>query len=151
MSCAWPYLLLLTPAAVLVGEDLGTRRVSVVWLALLGASAVSTSWHVVGWQTMLRQAAVNTCSLLVVAALLGVYLSLRRFAVRYSVGAGDLVCLVAITPLFGAQEFIRFLIAACLVSLGWWVVCRKRRRTVPFVAMIGITLTGWVLFQLFRL
>ena len=137
----YPYLLLLVPAAVLARDDFRTRRVDASWLAVLGTVSVGVSWHTLGWRTMLLQTAGN-------AALL---LRLRRLAVRHSVGSGDVLFLLAVAPLFAPTEFLRFLIAACVVALLWWVCCGRRRRTIPFVGAAGIVLIGWAALQFLRL
>ena len=127
-----PYLLLLVPAAVLARDDFRTRRVSVAWLAVLGAVSVGVSRHTLGWGTMLLQTAGNQIE-------------------QHSVGAGDALFLLTVAPLFAPAEFLRFLIAACVVALLWWVCCGRRRRTIPFVGAAGIVLIGWAALQILRL
>ena len=151
MLRSWSYLLLLVPAVVLACEDLRTRRVSVVWLAVLGGAAVAAAWLSEGWRTMAWHTAANGALLLIAGLAVAGYLRLRGLSVRHSFGGGDLVCLAALTPLFEAREFVRLSIAACLVALLWWGLRRARRRTVPFVAMIGIALGGWIMLRIFRL
>ena len=79
------------------------------------------------------------------------YLRLRRLSVRHAFGAGDVLFLLAVAPLFAPTEFLRFLIAACVVALLWWVCCGRRRRTIPFVGAAGIVLIGWAALQFLRL
>ena len=92
----YPYLLLFLPAAVLARDDFRTRRVSVAWLAVLGAVSVGVSRHTLGWGTMLLQTAGNAALLLLSGTALFGYLRLRRLAVRHSVGAGDALFLLAV-------------------------------------------------------
>lgn len=147
----YPYLLLLLPVAVLARDDFRTRRVDASWLAVLSAVSVGVSWHTLGWRTMLLQTAGNAALLLLSGMLLVGYLRLRRLAVRHSVGAGDVLFLLAVAPLFAPTEFLWFLITACVVALLWWVCCGRRRRTIPFVGAGGIALAGWVAFRFLRL
>lgn len=147
----YPYLLLFLPAAVLARDDFRTRRVDVSWLAVLSAVSVGVSWHTLGWRTMLLQTAGNAALLLLSGTALFGYLRLRRLAVRHSVGSGDTLFLLAVAPLFAPTEFLRFLIAACVVALLWWVCCGRRRRTIPFVGAAGIVLIGWAALQFLRL
>lgn len=147
----YPYLLLLLPAAVLARDDFRTRRVSVAWLAVLGVTAVAAAWLTEGWRTMLLQTAGNAALLLLSGMLLVGYLHLRRLAVRHSVGAGDVLFLLAVAPLFAPTEFLWFLIAACIVALLWRACCGCRRRTIPFVGAGGIALAGWVAFRFLHL
>ncbi|WP_141418621.1 MULTISPECIES: hypothetical protein [Alistipes] len=109
------------------------------------------SWHTLGWRTMLLQTAGNAALLLLSGTALFGYLRLRRLAVRHSVGSGDTLFLLAVAPLFAPTEFLRFLIAACVVALLWWVCCGRRRRTIPFVGAAGIVLIGWAALQFLRL
>lgn len=151
MLRSWPYLLPLVPAAVLACEDWRTRRVSVAWLIALGVTAGAAAWLTEGWRTMVWHMAINSVLLLVAGLAVTGYLRLQGLSVRHSFGCGDLVCLAVLTPLFGAREFVRLSIAACLAALMWWWLRRARRRTVPFVAMIGIALGGWVMLRILRL
>ena len=100
---------------------------------------------------MVWHMATNGALLLFAGGVVAGYLRLRGRSVRHSFGCGDLVCIAALTPLFEAREFVRLLIAACLVALTWRWLCGARRHTVPFVAMLGFALGGWVVFQIFRL
>ncbi len=145
------YLLPLIPAAVLARDDFRTRRVPVLWLAALGVSAIAAAWLTEGWRTMLLQTAGNAALLLLSGALLAGYLRMRRLSVRHSAGAGDAAFLLAVAPLFAPTEFLRFLIAACVVALLQWGCCGRRRRTIPFVGAAGIVLIGWAALQFLRL
>ena len=147
----YPYILLLVTAAVLARDDFRTRRVDASWLAVLGTVSVGVSWHTLGWRTMLLQTAGNAALLLLSGTALFGYLRLRRLSVRHAFGAGDVLFLLAVAPLFAPTEFLRFLIAACVVALLWWVCCGRRRRTIPFVGAAGIVLIGWAALQFLRL
>ena len=72
-------------------------------------------------------------------------------AMQAPVGPGDVLFLLAVAPLFAPTEFLRFLIAACVVALLRWVCCGRRRRTIPFVGAAGIVLIGWAALQFLRL
>ena len=135
------------PAAVLARDDFRTRRVDASWLAVLGTVSVGVSWHTLGWRTMLLQTAGNAALLLLSGTALFGYLRLRRLSVRHAFGAGDVLFLLAVAPLFAPTEFLWFLIAACVVALLWWVCCGRRRRTIPFVGAAGIVLIGWAARQ----
>ena len=147
LPAPYPYLLLLLPAAVLACEDWRTWRVSVLWLAVLGVAAGAAAWLTEGWRTMLLQTAGNAALLLLSGTILFGYLRLRRLSVRHAFGAGDVLFLLAVAPLFAPTEFLWFLIAACVVALLWWACCGRRRRTIPFVGAGGIALAGWVAFR----
>lgn len=100
----------------------------------------------------MRNAAENTGLLILLGILLAGYLQLRKLPFIRVVGCGDVVFLLACTPLFTPMGFLRFLIAACLVSLVWWYcLLRRRRSTVPFVGTAGIALAGSQFLELIRL
>ena len=147
----YPSLLLFLPAAVLARDDFRTRRVDASWLAVLGTVSVGVSWHTLGWRAMLLQTAGNAALLLLSGTALFGYLRLRRLSVRHAFGAGDVLFLLAVAPLFAPTEFLWFLIAACVVALLWWVCCGRRRRTIPFVGAAGIVLIGCAALQFLRL
>ena len=122
-------------------RDVRTRRVGIRELAAFGVSVVATGWADCGWRGMMRNAAENTGLLILLGILLAGYLQLRKLPFIRAVGCGDVVFLLACTPLFTPMGFLRFLIAACLVSLVWWYcLLRRRRSTVPFVGTAGIAL-----------
>lgn len=151
VSAPYPYVLLLLPAAVLARDDFRTRRVSVRWLAALGVAAAAAAWTVQGRCTLLLQTATNAALLLLSGLLLAGCLRLRRLAVRHAFGAGDAVFLLAVTPLFAPESYLRFLVATAFAALVWWAMRRRRRRTVPFVGVGGCVLAGWIVFQFVRL
>jgi len=139
--------LLLLPAAVLARDDFRTRRVDVVWLTVLGGTVIGATWAAEGWRTMLLHAICNAVLLVLSGAVLVGYLRLRHLAVRHAFGGGDIIFLLAVTPLFAPAEFLRFLIAACIVALLWRACCGCRRRTIPFVGTAAVALAGWVALQ----
>ncbi len=147
----YPYLLLLLPAAVLARDDFRTRRVGILWLAALGAAAVVAAWSTQGARAAAEHMLCNSVLLLVSGAALTCYLRLRRLPAHRSIGAGDIIFITALTPLFAPAAFLRFLLAACIVALIWWAGCGRRSRTVPFVGAAGIALAGWVALRFIRL
>ena len=150
-AASYPCLLLLLPAAVLARDDFRTRRVGIAWLVGLGLAAVAAGWFCDGWRTMLLHAAGGALLLGLLGVSLAGYLRLRRKRIGRSLGAGDAVFLLVITPLFSPEAYLRFLIAACALSLVWWAFLRpSRRSTIPFVGMAGLALGGWVLLKIVR-
>lgn len=146
MPPLWYYLLLLVPAAPLAYDDFRMRRVAVVWLAVLGGTAVAVGWLAAGLQPMLVHAAVNAG----VLVLFGCAMLLYEFARRRgpgdyfsrSFGAGDAVMMAAVAPLFSPAAYVRFLLAACIAALGWWAV--KRPGTIPLAGFMALTLAVYV-------
>lgn len=141
------FSLLLTAVLVpLAYEDFRLRRVGVVWLVLAGIIASAVGYADGGLRQMLADVAVNSVLLLLLGLFLAIYLRLRGKRFFRSFGAGDAVFLLVATPLFTPAGYLRFLIAACMVSLGWWAVvgAGKKRSTIPFVGMMCLVLVVYI-------
>lgn len=67
---------------------------------------------------------------------------LRAFFTHYF-GAGDVVMLAAVVPLFSPTAYVRFLLASCLAALGWWAV--RRPATIPLAGFMALTLGVYAL------
>lgn len=149
MPFPWAYLLLLIPAAPLACGDFRRREVAVVWLAVLGAGAFGVKWGTEGIGEALICTAVNICTLLFFVAVMIFYLFLRRrplqeFFVRWF-GAGDVVMMLAVTPLFIPAGYVRFLLAANFAALVWW--CVRRPATLPLAGFMALTFAVYVVFK----
>lgn len=147
MSVDWFYLLLLAPAVPLAYEDFRMRQVSVAWLVVLGAGCFGTAGLTSGFVAALSCTAANGCVLAVFAGVMALYPLLRRrplraFFTRY-IGAGDVVMLAAVAPLFSPAGYVRFLLVCCLAALGWWVV--RRPETIPLAGFMALTLAVYAL------
>lgn len=139
-------ILLLISLIPLVYEDFRMRRVGVVWLAIAAIMALTVGYVDGGFRQMLIHVFANIALLSLLGLFLAMYLGLRRKRFGRSFGAGDTVFLLIVTPLFAPTGYLRFLIAACLVSLAWWVIvgCGKRRSTIPFVGMMCLVLAVYI-------
>lgn len=137
----WPYLLLLIPAVPLVWTDFRTRRVALVWLGVLALGALTVGALAAGFQSMLMQTVINIGMLIVIGAVVAGYLCLRGYRLPETFGAGDVVMLGVLTPLFTPAGYLRFLVVACCLGLLWWVV--KRSSTIPFVGVMSVVLVGY--------
>lgn len=151
LTSSYSYLLLLLPAAVLARDDFRTRRVGLVWLAVLGITAVVTAWLTQERHAMAEHTLCNALILLLSGALLALCLRLCGQRIVRAAGAGDGMFLLCVTPLFPPAEYIRFMIACCLAALIWWVCGGRRYRTIPFVGTGGIVLAVWGAIQFLRL
>ena len=148
------YLYLLPAVAVfpLIRDDFRMRRVGTAWLVFFGITGVVAGLLTFGGAAFLRNTVLNILFLLFSGAVLALYFRMRGRLFRRSVGCGDLLFLLCLTPLFPPVRFLYFLIVSCLAALLWWVAtCRLRRHTIPFVATTGIVFMGDVLIHLFRL
>ena len=139
-------ILLLGALAPLAYEDFRLRRVAVVWLIVAACVALAVGYVDGGFRQMLTYVCVNSALLLLLGLFLAAYLRLRNKRFNRSFGLGDAVFLLVATPLFAPTDYLRFLIAACVVSLIWWVIvgCDKRRSTIPFVGMMCLVLAVYI-------
>lgn len=149
MPLLWLYLLLLVPAVPLAYDDFRMRQVALVWLAVLGTGCFGVMWVVSGIGTTLSCFVANMCLLAGFAVAMALYqLACRRPFRDFficSFGAGDAVMMAAVAPLFGPAAYVRFLLAATLVALGWWAV--RRPATVPLAGFMALTLSVYVVFK----
>ena len=149
MSEAFSILLLIS-LIPLIYEDFRMRCVGVVWLAVAAVAVVAIGLADDGFRRVLINVSVNTALLLLLGLFLAAYLRLRCKRFDRSFGAGDVVFLLCVTPLFAPADYLRFLIAACLVSLVWWVVVSYvgKRITVPFVGMMCLVLAVYISYKI---
>lgn len=150
MLSVWIYTLLLPPALSLARDDFRTRSVAVAWLGILTAASLAVGMTTAGLRSMLLHTALNTC---VVFLLTGAMMlcevlrhrPLREFFAR-SFGVGDTATMLAATPLFDTEAYVRFLLASGIAALGWWTV--KRPATIPLAGFMALALAGYALFKI---
>ncbi len=135
-------------ALPLAVSDFRRRRVGVPGLVLLGIVSAVTGWMLAPEGKFLQTFCGNYLLLAVLGCGLAGYLKLRygmrSAGLRHYFGAGDAWFLLASAPLFPLEGFVRFLLFACALSLGWWYCLnRGRRRTIPFAGHLGIALMLW--------
>lgn len=149
MSLQWPYLILLVPAAFLIWDDFRTREIAVMWLALLGILSIWAGRMAYGLHTMLLQATINLVIILLFGAALIMYRLLRHRPVRnffiHSFGAGDVVMISVVAPLFEPAGYVYFLLLSCVAALIWWIV--KRSATIPLAGFMALTLAVYSIFE----
>lgn len=150
MMSPWFYLLLVLPALPLVIEDFRLRRISVVWLGVMGVLTFLLAVIDVGWRQVLLYTALNCISLTLLTALLALWLQIRgrqpRQLFRMWIGSGDIVLMAVLTPLFAPDTYVRFVLAACLAGLAWWMV--KRPTTIPLAGIMALALTGYTMCKI---
>lgn len=125
-------------------QDWKSRKISVLLVVLL---LICTSMCV-GLNTSVQQAlrylAINTALLVVQLLLLTAYYSLKNKKLHNIVddefGLGDILFLVALTPLFSVFNWMMFLIFGTLFSVVIMLLLpiSVSKNEVPFVSLIGI-------------
>lgn len=144
------YLFLAVCSVFLAVEDFRFREVSVLWLFLLCLCSVCVGCVSDGFMRTLEHWAANAGVLLFLGGSLVLYHVLRGRPVRDFfcgyLGAGDAVAMVSLLPLFGPVSYVRFLLFSSLTALVWWLL--SRAATLPLVGFMGLTLTGYALYQI---
>ncbi|MCC6459492.1 MAG: prepilin peptidase [Saprospiraceae bacterium] len=117
------YVLKLLLAALLLSiaySDLRQRHITLLQVLLLGALSVALAARA-GWPVLWRQAMLNSVFLASQFGLLWVWFSLRerrpaRLFEHY-IGLGDLLFLLAITPVFPFRHFVWFYTTSAFLVL----------------------------------
>lgn len=156
----WPhilYLLPVVPATVLAVSDLRHRTIPVNWLVVFGLCVLSTAAVLSPLTEMLYHIVTNT--LLLGWMLGGVWLYLRlRYGrqanlFRRSVGSGDLVFALLLTPLAPLPQYLLLLLGGCLAGLAYWTIVRiavRRSATIPLVTFLNLAFIVCTLYRLIR-
>lgn len=150
-------LLSIVPVLPMIAEDFRKREVRLVWLILLAVCSSVAAFYTEGFSATLRNIVSNLLMLAFMGVWVTVWLWLKNrgtgvgiFPLRY-LGAGDIVFLAALTPLFGLREYLIFLIAAAVGSLAWWLtvrIVRRRSVSIPFIGTSGIFLCAFLLIRI---
>lgn len=156
----WPHILYLAPvvpAAVLGVSDFRRRSIPVGWLVAFGLCVLSRAAVLSPLTEMLYHILTNT--LLLGWMLGGVWLYLRlRYGrqanlFRRSVGSGDLVFAVLLTPLAPLPQYLLLLLGGCLAGLAYWIGVRtavRRSATIPLVTFLSLAFMVCTLYRLIR-
>lgn len=156
----WPhilYLLPVVPATVLAVSDLRHRTIPVNWLVVFGLCVLLPSVLLSSVGTLLYNILTNT--LLLGWMLGGVWLYLRlRYGrqanlFRRSVGSGDLIFAVLLTPLAPLPQYLLLLLGGCLAGLAYWIGVRtavRRSATIPLVTFLSLAFMLCTLYRLIR-
>jgi hypothetical protein len=140
---------------VLIASDFRRREIGVLPLVLSAVANGIIGWLQCGWPELGFQMALNLIFLGLLYLALCFYVGVIRRRVYGSlfraIGAGDLLFLPALAPLFELREFVLFLTVAFALSLVGWLAYRsasRRQVTIPLVGTVGIC---WVIYSLFRM
>lgn len=156
----WPhilYLLPVVPATVLAVSDLRHRTIPVSWLIVFGLCVLSTAAVLSPLTETLYHIVTNT--LLLGWMLGGVWLYLRlRYGrpanlFRRSVGSGDLVFALLLTPLAPLPQYLLLLLGGCMGGLAYWIGIRaavRRSATIPLVTFLSLAFMLCTLYRLIR-
>lgn len=147
MFLLWPCWLLMISAVFLARDDFRSRRVSVVWLTILGMAAVVEGLRKDGLYLMLQHVTINAVLLLLLGIAMVSWQFLRRRQIRTffitDMGIGDVIMALAIVPLFTPICYVRFLLYAALLALLWW--CMRRPSTIPLAGFMALMLVVYTI------
>ncbi len=151
----WTKLVLIIPAVVMAVEDFRCRRISVIMLAVFALCAISYGGLSEGIVAMLINMATNIGLLAVMFG--GVALSFlvrnksNRKPLKELIGLGDVLFMVAATPLFPLKEYLYFLLISMVAALLDWLAIRsakrKQKSTIPLVGAMGSVLSIWIVIS----
>ena len=131
------------PAAIMALSDFRSRKIALWSLLLLFALCLPISIYIYGGSAVVNRIVLNILLLayLGVGILLYLWVRHRRFTnpLRRYLGVGDLLFVLALTPLFPLKEFLIFLLASMVGGLAWWMV-GSRKDSIPLVGILGIAL-----------
>ncbi|MCL2562119.1 MAG: hypothetical protein FWE10_07385 [Rikenellaceae bacterium] len=140
-------LVLLVPLTALIVEDFRSRTVGLGWLVALAVISALVSVYIGGLRLAVTNTALNALLLLYLTGGIAVYVRMRRGRwmnpLKEYIGAGDVLFLAALVPLFDLRGYLLFMIGASVFSLLW----AKSRRRVPFVATAGIALSVVLIYR----
>lgn len=133
--------MLLIPTAIMALSDFRSRKIALWSLLLLFALCLPISIYLYGGSAVINHIALNILLLvyLGVGILLYLWIRHRRFTnpLRRHLGSGDLLFVLALTPLFAPKEFLIFLLASMIGGLAWWMAS-SRKDSIPLVGILGI-------------
>ena len=135
--------LVLIPTAIMVISDFKHREIVLWILSLFSILSVGAGIYSYGWKTVITNVAYNILllSYLSIGLLSYLWIRNRRFTnpLKRHLGIGDMLFILALTPLFGVREFLLFLLVSMISALVWWLIS-GRQKTIPLVGVLGIVL-----------
>lgn len=143
-------LLSIFPLSVMMVSDARNRTVSSWWLSAFGLILVVAGVVEDGWREALINIVCNFFVLLVMGASLLVYSKIRKRSLMEMLGAGDVIFLAALTPAFGIEAYLRFLIVSAIFALLSWPLFRRMQSGVtgiPLVTVFGVCFVILILFR----
>lgn len=144
------YLLVLPAAAALAYEDFRTRRVSLAGLVALAGACILAGIHTSGGLATLRHAVAGIVLTGLFVGALALWRKLRKGSFRdffaHAFGAGDLLTMLAATPLFAPTAYVRFLLAASVAGVVWGVL--RGASTIPLAGFMALSLAGHALYKI---
>ena len=143
-------LLSIFPLSVMIVSDARSRTVSSWWLSAFGLILVVAGVIEEGWRETLINIVCNLFVIWVIGVSLLAYSKMRKRPLMEMLGAGDVIFLAALTPVFGVEVYLRFLIVSSILALLSWPLFRKMQpglTGIPLVTVFGVCFIIFILFR----
>lgn len=143
-------LLSIFPLTVMMVSDARSRTVSSWWLSAFGLILIVAGVVAEGWRMALVNIVCNIVVLCVIGVSLLAYSKMRKRPLTEMIGAGDVIFLAALTPAFGIEAYLRFLIVSAILALLSWPLFRRMQPGVtgiPLVTVFGVCFVILILFR----
>lgn len=135
------------PLLVMIVSDFRTRQIGVLWLVLFAILTLISGWIYEGGTAIAGHLKTNLAFLALLYSFLGIYVCVLRHrafsSFHRAIGSGDLLFLLALSPLFEMREFVQFLtLSSALSLLGYGVLLKIRTSklilSIPLVGTLGL-------------
>ena len=134
----------------MIVSDARSRTVSSWWLSAFGLVLVVAGVIEEGWRETLINIVCNLFVLWVIGVSLLAYSKMRKRPLMEMLGAGDVIFLAALTPVFGVEVYLRFLIVSSIFALLSWPLFRRMQpglTGIPLVTVFGVCFIIFILFR----
>lgn len=134
-------------------QDIKNRAIHIVLPILIFVSALIINYY--SSHLVLKGILLNVAFITINIVGLVVYFSIKNRAainpIDKSIGLGDIVFFLAITPLFGLQSFILFFISGLIFSLLFQTIYNlfKKTETIPLAGYLSLFLIANVFAKTF--
>ena len=139
-------LLSIFPLTVMMISDARNRTVSSWWLSAFGLILVVAGLIEKGWRETLINIVCNLFVLLVIGVSLLAYSKMRKRPLMEMLGIGDVIFLAALTPAFGVEAYLRFLIVSAILALLFWPLFRRMQPGLTGIPLVTVFGTCFIIF-----
>lgn len=158
----WNYiipLLSILPLFKMAFDDYRKREIHVLWLFLFAILVIAGCFLQKDCIIVLSNMFYNTLVLSLLLTSIIIWLSVRKreFVNPFieHLGWGDIIFLMALTPVFNSRNYLIYLIASSIFSIIYWVVYNELKRNrnnrdsaIPLVTTASITYVAYLIFNI---
>lgn len=140
-------------------DDYRKREIHVLWLFLFAILVIAGCFLQKDCIIVLSNMFYNTLVLSLLLTSIIIWLSVRKreFVNPFieHLGWGDIIFLMALTPVFNSRNYLIYLIASSIFSIIYWVVYNELKRNrnnrdsaIPLVTTASITYVAYLIFNI---